>query len=141
ESQQTETGEIDFASLRILQIGRIFQKSQAHENGSDADRKVDIENPAPGVTVGNPTAESWSKDRCDNYTHGIHRHRLSPFFRRESLQQNCLRYRLQCSATRTLQNPSENQEPKATRNATESRRNRKNRDTGDQEPPAAEESS
>src|ERR1700691_3566582 len=49
---------VEIVPVRLLE-GRIFNQPVGEEQRQDADRNVDVEDPVPGVIVGDPSAQGW----------------------------------------------------------------------------------
>src|SRR5512141_518077 len=59
ERDQAESDVVDFGftQLAALEIGRILNKSLRQQEGKNANRDIDEENPAPAEVVGDPASE------------------------------------------------------------------------------------
>ena len=55
-------------------VGRIFDKHADQEKRQHADGQVDVENPAPGIAVGDPAAQGGADDRRDHDAHAVDGH-------------------------------------------------------------------
>src|SRR6202451_79658 len=57
-SQQAEANAVELAGMGVLDIRRIFHVAGNHEHSKDADRNIDVESPAPGISIGGPATRS-----------------------------------------------------------------------------------
>ena len=119
ERQQAKAEIIDGPLEELSQIRRVFDVEVHHEEGEDADGKIDIEDPAPGIAVGDPTAESGADDGGDDDTDTISGHRGAMLAGRETFQKDGLRQRLHSAAADALQNAGDNQHGHGQRHAAE----------------------
>jgi len=90
--------------------------------GQDADGQIDVEDPAPGVAVGDPSAEGGADDGGNDDADAISGHRGAVLSGRKALQQDGLRQRLHSAAADALQNPRHNQHGHGQRQAAEQAR-------------------
>ena len=131
--QERKARKIDTFDFRVLDIGRVFDKGLDHEDGKDADGQVDIENPAPGIVVGDPATEGRPKNRGHNHAHAEGGHRHTALFARETFEQNRLRHRDQGPAARSLKNPGKDEKAERRSHAAQHGRGGKNADAHGQQ--------
>ena len=112
------------AAFSALDVWRIVNEQHGHDDGRDPDRNVDIEKPAPGITVSDPAAEHGPKHGSNHDAQRPERHRFGALLRRESFHQDGLREWLQTSAGCALEHAEDDQQRQVRRNAAEKRENR-----------------
>ena len=95
DGQQAEADAVELARMRVLDIRRVLHVARDHEDGEDADRNVDVERPAPRISIGEPAAQRGPQHGRDHYAEREHRHRHAALLRRKTFQQDRLRQRLQ----------------------------------------------
>ena len=93
---EAEPVEAALGGLGLAEIGR-----EAGE-GQDADRHVDVEDPAPVVGLGQPAAQGRAQDGADHDAHAPHRHRLAVLLLGIRIEQHGLRQRHQRGAEQAL---------------------------------------
>ncbi len=98
--------------------------SKRHDDGRDPDRNVDIEKPAPGITVGDPAAEHGTKHGSNDDAQRPECHGFGALLRRESFHQDGLREWLQTSAGCALEHAEDDQQRQVRSNAAEKREKR-----------------
>src|ERR1700729_3441832 len=89
---------------------RVEDEEARHDDGSEADGNVDIENPAPAVTVGQPATEYRAEKWRDNDTESPEAHGFAAILRREGFEKDGLRNRLEAAAARALNHAADDQE-------------------------------
>ena len=62
--KQTQADGVHAPGLRGTEVGRIFNESRNHQNRHDSHGHVDVESPAPGVLIREPSTKGWAKDGC-----------------------------------------------------------------------------
>src|SRR3954452_3585368 len=62
DSHQSETNVVDATAFGPFEVWRVFDKPHRHQDRENTNRNVDVEDPAPGIIVGNPTAQRWAND-------------------------------------------------------------------------------
>ena len=100
EAQGTEAEPVQ---LRTGVSLRLRQEGDDAEEGEDADRQVDVENPAPGVVLGQPATEHRPQDGTDHDRDAPHRHRRALALLRIDVEQHGLRQRDERRAEHALQ--------------------------------------
>ena len=90
-------------------VARLADKDQDSEAGNDADRQVDVEDPAPAVILGQPAAQHRAEDRPQHDPHAPDRDGLAVPFRRVDLHQHRLRQRHEPGAACALQQAIDHQ--------------------------------
>ena len=75
-------------------------------------RDVDVEDPAPGVIVGDIAAQRRPEDRRDDDGHAVHGHRHAQLPGRERVDQDALLGRLEPAAAEPLEDAEEDQQPR-----------------------------
>ena len=83
------------------------------EEAEQTDRDIDEEDPAPGVVVGDPSAQRGTDDRSNDHAHTVNGHGHALFGAGKALDQDGLRDRLQSAAASTLQHPEQHQQRQA----------------------------
>jgi hypothetical protein len=118
--QQPQAHVIDLQAVAqrfAEQIGRIEDQQRSQQQGTNAHRNVDQENPAPGVVVGDPSAERRAHHGREHHAHAVHRHGDALLFTWKRFAQDGLRNGLQRAAAQALQHAAQNQYGKAGRQA------------------------
>ena len=82
-----------------------------HQHGDDADRQVDVEDPAPGVAVGDPAAEGRADRRADHHAEAEEAVGEPQLLGREGLDQDRLRGREHGAAAGALDEAEDHQLP------------------------------
>ena len=109
------------------------------EQRQNADRQIDVEDPAPGVVVRDPAAQRRADGRRQHRGDAVKREGHAAFLRRESIGQNGLRHRLQSAAARALHHAEENQHRRGSgADAAKQRTDREQEDAEHEEALAAE---
>ena len=80
--------------LDAFQISRIFDHAHHEKERQQADWKIDEENPAPGIVVGNPPAESRSNGRRNHSRDAVQCECQTALLRSERVRQDGLRHGL-----------------------------------------------
>ena len=88
---------------------RILNQARSQQQRNYADWNIHKENPAPGVVVSDPSAESGPDRRGHNHRDSVDSERHAAFSGREGVGKNRLLARLQPAATSALQHAEENQ--------------------------------
>ncbi len=88
-------------------VTRLMQKEKHACCGHDADRDIDVKHPAPGIMVGEESAERRPQDRPQHDDHRPDRHDLPAFLQRIAVDDDGLRERRQRRAKRPLQQPED----------------------------------
>src|SRR5579859_363647 len=101
--------DVGFAQLPALQIGRVLDEARGEQDGENAYRNVDEEDPTPGKVVGDPSAQSRADRRSGHHRHSVHCESHAAFCRRKRIGENCLLARLQSAAACTLENAADDQ--------------------------------
>lgn len=89
ERQEPQTPAVNFF-LRTSQVRRVADVELDHQESQQANRHVDVEDPAPGRVVRKPTAHHRSDDRRDDNPQAPESHRLAARLRRERFQEHVL---------------------------------------------------
>src|SRR5262249_36769560 len=92
-----------------LHVRRIADEKVRQNQRNDSDRDVDVENPAPGIIVGNPAAEPWTDCGRDDDSDSVDSESHTALFERERVVKDGLLARLQSAAAGALQNAEEHQ--------------------------------
>ena len=85
-------------------------KNLRQDEGDNADRHVDVEDPAPTVVVGEPASGHRTEHGRDHDAERPECHRLAALLGRKRFQQDGLRERLQSAAAGALNDAAHNQE-------------------------------
>ena len=136
--QDKEAKSIEPSSFSIADVFRVEDELLDHPQGDQTARDVDVEYPAPGIIVGEPSAQDRPQHGCQDNAHHVYRHGHAPLGRRETLQQNGLRNGLQRAAACALHNGRKNQEGEIWRQAASQRCHGENADADQEEPLAPE---
>src|SRR5579864_2611379 len=123
---------------QFLHIGRILDQHCRHQDGDDADRNVDKENPAPCETVGNPAAKCGTDRGRHDDTHAVDGHGHALFFAREAIDENSLGNWLKATSSRALDDAEEDEHGQTWREAAQKRADREDRNASHVELFAAE---
>ena len=108
------------------------------DDGEDAERKVDVEHPAPAVEVGQIAAERRADHRPHGDAHGEDRHRLGAARERIDVEHRRLRQRRECGAEHALQQAEADQLLQRLCRAAHHRCDGEAGDADDEQPLAAE---
>src|ERR1700730_17976056 len=57
-SEQAETNAVEFSGMSVFHIRWVLYIARDHENRKHTDRDIDVKSPPPGISVGEPAAES-----------------------------------------------------------------------------------
>ena len=102
-----------------LDVRRIKNKNISQKKCQHSDRYVDVEDPAPAVTVRQPAAENRPQHGRNYNSKRPEGHGFPAVFRRKHFQQNRLRERLQSAAGCALNNAKDDKKRKIGREAAE----------------------
>src|SRR5271157_721996 len=138
ESHQAEAEIVDCPLEFVAEIRRVLDVQVDHEERQDADGEIDVENPAPGVAVGDPTAEGGADDGGDDDAEAKDGHGGAVLAGRKALQQDGLGQRLHSAAANALQNAGHDQHGHGYGHATEQRGDSEDEDGNEQQPRAAD---
>ena len=72
--RETERAEAEPIELLARVARRLRQKGNHSQQGNDADRQIDIEDPPPTVIFRQPAAENRAENRPDHDAHAEERH-------------------------------------------------------------------
>ena len=108
ECQQPDSPQIDAPSA-ALYVGWIGDEPVNHRDRENPYRKIQIEDPAPGVAVRDPPAQGRAKNGREQDANAVGSHGVSVLFSRERLQKNGLRERLEPSARQPLQHTEDDE--------------------------------
>ena len=111
-------GEPSSLRLHLLHIGRIPEHDARQEHTDDADRNVDVEDPAPGVIISDPSSGRRPEHGRHQDCHGVKRHRHTAFLGGEAVGENRLNRGLQPSAGKSLRNPEQHEDAERRRKST-----------------------
>ena len=125
------------SSLAGCRCGAFLQERQQPDRGQDAERDVDVEDPAPAVIVGQPAAQDRAADRPHHHTHGPQPHRLGALLRWIEFVHHRLRQRHQRGAEHALQDPEHHDLAERLRQAAQGRGDGKADDGSHEQPRAA----
>ena len=84
-------------------------KSTGHQDGDDARRNINEEDPVPGPVVGNPPSQEGPDDRPEHDPYSENGHRRTMLRRRKSLEKYGLGYGLKGTAGKALENPEDHE--------------------------------
>jgi hypothetical protein len=101
EREHADAPVID-AALLPPDVGRIEDEQPRHDDRSQADRQINIEDPAPTEVVGEVAADDGAEHGGHHDAESPKRHRLAPVPGREGFQHHGLRKRLKRSAGSAL---------------------------------------
>ncbi len=79
------------------------------EQRQDAERQIDVEDPAPVVEIGQIAAQRRAQDRADHHAHAPKRHGAAMLLARIGVEQDRLGERHQARAKRPLEQPEQDQ--------------------------------
>jgi len=83
-----------------------------HQQGDDADRDIDVKDPAPTVVVGEPAAHHRPEHRGDHDAQCPKGHGFAALGGRKDFKQDGLREWLQAAAGSALDHPEDDEEAK-----------------------------
>jgi hypothetical protein len=98
QRQKAEPGERDVAPQRAF-----LHEDGQPEHRQDAERQIDEEHPAPGISVGQPSSERRAHDRAEHHPHAPDRHRRPALRGRIDVEHHGLRQRHQGGAEYALE--------------------------------------
>src|ERR1700689_2252525 len=104
QRQQRESDVIEFDAtlLEALQIWRGGPQRVGGKKSKKAHRQIDEENPAPGVTIGHPAAQSRSDRRGTDGGNSVQGKCQAALLRRKGVGENRLHHGLQAASTCAL---------------------------------------
>ena len=138
DRQQSEPDEVNGRLQVAFDVRRVLDEPFRQRHRQQADRQVDVENPAPGIIVGDPAAERRADDgRYDDRQRKC-RHCHAAFGGRKTFQQDRLGNRHHRAAAGALQDARQNQHRQVQRHPAQHGRKREHRDAGDEHPFASE---
>src|SRR5579862_2339992 len=91
---------------------RVEDEHARHDDGCEADGDVDVEDPAPTVTIGEPASENGTEERRDDDAESPESHGFTAILRRERFEKDGLRDRLEAAAARALNDATDDEERK-----------------------------
>ena len=83
QGKESDAPEIDFA-LAALYVARIEDEAVHQDERQDADREIEVEDPAPAVVVGDPSTERGAEDGREQNADAEGGHGVAVAFFRES---------------------------------------------------------
>ena len=122
----------------LLLKRRVEQAGGGQEEADDADRQVDVEDPAPRPLVGQIAADGRPQDRAEDEADSPHRHRHPSLMEGEDLPENGLRERDDRPAAEALEDPRGDQRGQVGRGPGDERADREQGATDQEEPLAPE---
>ena len=90
-------------------VGGLRHVAPGQHAGQDPERQVDVEDPGPGVVVGDPSAERRPEGRADHDAHAEDGHGGAGFLAREDVEEDRLRGGDQRAAADALDHAPEHQ--------------------------------
>ena len=109
EGEQADADEVYAGVALAPDVGGIVDEARHHHEREDAHGNVEVENPAPGVIVGDPAAEGRADDGCDDDSEGIGGHRLAVFLLGKALEEDGLGEGLESASGDTLEHSKDDQ--------------------------------
>jgi len=109
KGHEGESEVVDGAGEFASDVRRVFDEGGGKEKGEDADGEVDVEDPAPGVAVGDPTTEGGADDGRDDDADAVDGHGGTVFAGRKAFEEDGLGEGLHASATDALENAGEDE--------------------------------
>jgi len=111
DDEEAESPVIDafFALANFGEVGRVFNEAVGEDERDDSDRDVEEEDPAPGIVVDDPAADSGAEDGCGNDSDSVHGEGHAAFLRREGVGEDGLLAGLEASAGCSLENAEEDE--------------------------------
>src|SRR5690242_2496351 len=94
-------------STLLLQHIRLDQQPLNQEQGRDADRHIDEEDPVPGHVVGDPASDGGTDRRRNDHRNAIERKSLRTLLRRKRVGQDRLLARHHAATAESLENAEE----------------------------------
>ena len=138
EGEQADTPEIHVGIALALDVRRIVDVARHHHEREDAHRDVEVEDPSPGVVVGDPAAEGGADDGRDDDAESVGGHCLTMFFFRKCLQQDGLGEGLQTASGEALQYTEDDELGQAAGESAEQGSDGESGNTGQQHSAASE---
>src|SRR6202042_3679287 len=135
QSEQRETDEVEAGDpgLQVGYVRWIFNKLIDQYERQNANRNVNVENPAPRVVVCDPASQCRTNGRSADGSDSIEREGQPALLGSKAIAQDGLRHRLQASSKRALHDSKQEQKPKAGCDATEKGTRCKKRNAGQKE--------
>ena len=116
-----------------LDVVRIADEAVHEHQGENADREVQVKNPAPAVIVGNPSAERGAENRRQQDADTEGRHGMTVTLFGEGFQKDGLSKWLQAAARQALQDAEDDQLRERGGQTAAERGQRETSDAGEQE--------
>ena len=138
EGEESDTPEVNAAGAVLADVGRVMDKRAHHDHRDHADWQVEVEDPAPGVVVGDPSAERRAEDGRQDDTESEGSHRGAVLLGWKGFEEDGLGEGLEASAGKTLQDAKEDERLETGRHAAQNRRDGEAGDTGEKHVAAAE---
>src|SRR5579863_10416163 len=91
QGQKAEADTVQLAGMSVFYVGRVLHVPRDHEHCEDADWNIDVKRPAPGIAVGEPSAERWTQHWSDHYSKREHGHCHTALLGRKGFEQDRLR--------------------------------------------------
>src|SRR5689334_2409782 len=108
KGEESDAPEIDLA-VSALDVVRIDDEAVHQEERQDADGKIEVEDPAPIVVVGDPSAERGAENGSEQDADAIGGHGVTVALFGERLEENRLSERLKAAAGQALQYAEDDQ--------------------------------
>ena len=139
QRQQRDADVIDThtGSPARAEIRRILHHPEHQKQRQQTDGKIDVEDPAPGVIVGQPSAQRRANRGRHDGGDSVEREGQPALLGREGVRQNGLRHRLKPAAAGALNHAEQNQHRQAGSDAAEQRGDGEQEDAQQEEPLAA----
>ena len=113
---------------RVAEIFRVLHGGPAQEEGQGTDRQIDVKDPAPGILVGDPTAQRRTEHRCNESRDAEEGLRGALLLGRKGIEQDTLAGGLEPAAGKTLHHAEEDQLIQTRRHAAKHRADGEDRD-------------
>ena len=107
DNEKAEADVVECADFGVLDVGRVVDEADDHEDGQNPHGNIDVEGVPPGKCVCEPAAECGSEDRGDDDAEAVGGHGHGALGDGKALQQDGLGKRLQGTAACSLKNARE----------------------------------
>ncbi len=127
DNEKRKSDGVNRSGFGFADVRRIFQVLAHQIQRKQADGNIDVKHPAPGIVVGQPSAQQRANNGRDDYAYAKGRHCHAVLLPREAFEQNGLRQRLQRASSRSLEHAGQNKKRHGRRNAAKKRPQSKQR--------------
>ena len=132
DDEQAEAPVVDafFTLADFGEVGRVFDQAVGEDEGDDADRDIEEEDPTPGIVVDDPAADGGTEDGRGDDGDSIDGEGHAAFLRREGVGEDGLLAGLESAAGCALKDSKEDEHAKSGGDAAEKRCDGEKKDAG-----------